>query len=105
MFPILSQSLCFSGSACPNLGKKPISSQFQILLLRDDVSLSSLCTSGKMRGEKNKRWTSTRATLSSVWEKIAGLVTLHGNKEGLRKYSTSRRLSCQKISHLQVTGP
>lgn len=55
MFPILSQSLCFSGGACPNLGKKPISSQFQILLLRDDVSLSSLCTSGKMRGEKNKR--------------------------------------------------
>lgn len=69
------------------------------------VSLSSLCTSGKMRGEKNKRWTSARATLSTVWEKIAGLATLHGNKEGLRKYSTSRRLSCQKISHLQVTGP
>ncbi|TWW73864.1 Transposable element [Takifugu flavidus] len=48
---------CQARSACPNLGKKPISSQFQILLLRDDVSLSSLCTSGKMRGEKNKRWT------------------------------------------------
>lgn len=37
MFPILSQSLCFSGGAYPNLGKKPISSQFQVLLLRDDV--------------------------------------------------------------------
>lgn len=37
MFPSLSQSLCFSGSACPNLGKKPISSQFQVLLLRDNV--------------------------------------------------------------------
>lgn len=69
------------------------------------VSLSSLCTSGKMRGEKNKKWTSAKATLSTVWKKIAGLVTLHGNKESLRKYSTSRRLSCQKISHLQVTGP
>lgn len=36
--------------------------------------------------------------LTSVWEKIARLLTLQGNKKGLRKYSTNGR----QISHLQV---
>lgn len=48
--------------------------------------------------EEDPRW--IRAMLASVWEKSAGWVTRHGKKKSLRKYSTNRRRSRQKVSHL-----